>query len=192
MSLDEKDFGGKSDVRTIIISGDGVQAKEKVVWSDFVWNPELDESVFSLEPPEDYSIEELTYDVGGTDERGLIDAFAFWAEMSEGSFPTNINEFSDPNKIKPMLIEKFDRDGDPKEEFDQAMKQMHTVLKGLWFAQKIKVENNWYYAGENVMLGDAETPICWWRIEDSDNYRVIYGDLGIDDVSPENLPKSVY
>jgi hypothetical protein len=189
MSLDEKDFGGKSDVRTISISGDGVQAKRKVVWSDFVWNPELDESVFSLEPPEDYSIEELTYDLGGTDERGLIDALAFWAEMSEGSFPTNINEFGDPNKIKPMLIEKFDRDGDPKEEFDQAMRQMHTVLKGLWFAQKIKVENDWHYVGKNVKLGDAESPVCWYRPKDSEIYHVIYGDLSIKDVTPENLPK---
>jgi hypothetical protein len=181
MFLDERDFGGKQDVRTISITGDGVQQKHTIIWSDFVWNPDLDESLFSLVPPADYSIEELLYDVSDTDEDGLINALAFWTEMSEGLFPFNINELGDPNKVKPMLIKKFDRDGAPKEEFDRAMKQMHQILKGLWFAQKCKVQGNWHYSGDNVRLGDADRPVCWWKSENSDTFRVIYGDLSLAD-----------
>jgi hypothetical protein len=182
MFLDVRDFGGEADdVRTIIIQGDGVQDAKTVVKSDFVWNPNLDESLFSLEPPEDYAVEEIMFDVSDTGEKGLINALAFWTNMSEGLFPSNINELGDPNKVRPMLIEKFDRDGDPKEEFDQAMKQMHQILKGLWFAQKCKVQGNWCYAGDNVRLGESDKPVCWWKSENSDTFRVIYGDLSLAD-----------
>ena len=62
---------------------------------------------------------------------------------------------------------------------------MHEVLKGLMFAQKQKVDGSWYYAGDGIQLGDADTPICWWKPEDSQGYRVIYGDLSIGDSAEE-------
>ncbi|MHC4618316.1 MAG: hypothetical protein ACYTEQ_11255 [Planctomycetota bacterium] len=182
VSLHERDFGGDGDASwAICISGDGVQEKRKIIWSDFVWNPDLDESLFSLEPPAGYPVEEIIHDVSDRGEDGLVDAFSFWTEMSGGLFPSNIDDLGDPNKLKPLLISKFDRDGDPKEELNRAMNQMNAVLKGLWFAQKCKVQGSWCYNGANARLGDADAPICWWKPEDSDAYRVIYGDLSIGD-----------
>jgi outer membrane lipoprotein-sorting protein len=189
VSLHERDFGGEeNNIRSITISGDGVQESRRIIWSDFTWNPSLKESLFSLEPPEGYAVEEMTHDVSDRGENGLIDALTFWTEMSAGLFPSNIEDLGDPNKLRPVLIEKFDRDGDPKEELDQAMKQMNIVLKGLWFAQKCKVQSSWHYDGANVRLGDADKPICWWKPEDSDVYRVIYGDLSIGDSSEAPQP----
>ena len=131
--------------------------------SDFVWDADLDESLFSLEPPEGYTVEEKQFDDSGPGEKHLIEALSFWTEMSEGLFPSAINELGDPNKVRPMLVEKFDEDGDPKEEFDRALKMMNKVLKGLMFAQQRKVDGSWHYAGDGVRLGDADTPICWWK-----------------------------
>jgi outer membrane lipoprotein-sorting protein len=192
MSLDLRDFGGEeSNIRTISISGDGVQSKRTIVWSDFLWNPDLDGSLFSLEPPEGYSVEEITFDVSDKGENGLVDALAFWTQMSGGLFPSQIADLGDPNKVRPMLIEKYDRDGDPKEEFEQAMEQMNALLQGLWFAQKCKVQGSWHYNGANLRLGDADTPICWWKPEDSDGCRVIYGDLSIgDSPAPPHLSQN--
>jgi hypothetical protein len=48
---------------------------------------------------------------------------------------------------------------------------------------------NQHYAGNGVKLGDAETAIFWYLPEGSETYRVIYGDLSVKDVTPENLPK---
>ncbi|MHC4529469.1 MAG: hypothetical protein ACYS29_16465, partial [Planctomycetota bacterium] len=181
LSLSESDFGGQGNTtRTITIGGGrGIQENMKIVMTDFVWNSDLDESLFSLEPPEDYTVEEQTFDVSDRAEMGVIDALAFWTEMSGGWFPSKINDLGDPNQIRPMLIEKFDRDGDPKEELDVAMKLVNLVLKGLWFAQERKVEGNWFYDGQDVRLGDADTAVCWWKVQDSNEYRVIYGDLSL-------------
>jgi hypothetical protein len=183
LSLSESDFGGQGNTtRTITIGGGrGIQENMKIVMTDFVWNADLDESLFSLEPPEDYTVEEQTFDVSDKAEMGLIDALAFWTEMSGGWFPSKINDLGDPNQIRPMLIEKFDRDADPKEELDAAMKQVNLVLKGLWFAQERKVEGNWFYDGQDVRLGDADSPVCWWKVQDSNDYRVIYGNLSLSD-----------
>ena len=41
----------------------------------------------------------------------------------------------------------------------------------------------------DVKFGDADSPVCWYRPDGSDTYRVIYGDLTVKDVAVENLPK---
>ena len=43
--------------------------------------------------------------------------------------------------------------------------------------------------GEDVEFGDADTPVCWWKPPGSKTYRVIYGDLSIRDVEPNDLPE---
>lgn len=189
MSLALNEFGGEeNEISSIIISGGkGIQKKMTIVMSDFVWDAELDESLFSLEVPKGYSVEEKQFDVSEMEENGLIAAFAFWTEMSEGFFPSAINDLGDPNKVRPMLVAKFDRDGDPREELDEAMKKAHVILKGLFFAQQQKVDGSWGYAGKGVRLGDADRAICWWKPESSEVYRVIYGDLSVGNVS--EMPK---
>ncbi len=61
--------------------------------------------------------------------------------------------------------------------------------KSYEFLRQMKPENDWHYTGKGVNLGDSDTPIFWYRPEGSDVYRVIYGDLTLDDVEPENLPQ---
>ena len=46
-----------------------------------------------------------------------------------------------------------------------------------------------HYAGAGVKLGDADKAIFWYRQKDAKTYRVIYGDLSVKDVAPEDLPK---
>jgi outer membrane lipoprotein-sorting protein len=193
MSLSIRDFGGEAnEARSIIIgsgrgSPEGIQKEMTRILSDFSWNIELDESLFSLEPPEGYTLEERQFDVSETGENGLVQALAFWTEMSDGMFPAKINDLGDPNMVRPMLIEKFDKDGDPAEELDQAMKQAHIILKGLFFAQKCKAQGSWNYAGEGVILADEDTPVCWWKSENSEDYRIIYADLSIGNIPIEDL-----
>jgi hypothetical protein len=45
------------------------------------------------------------------------------------------------------------------------------------------------WRGDGVRLGDGATAILWWQYPDSPTYRVIYADLTIKDLRPEELPK---
>ena len=185
------DFGGNDNQTFSITSsgGPGIQKKQVMIMKDLLWNQEIDPALFSTEPPEDYTLREKQHDVSELGENGLIQALAFWTEMSGGSFPEKINDLTDPNQINPMLIEKFDGDGDPLDEIEKAMKQATIISKGLMFAQDKKAEQNWHYAGEGIYLGDHDARICWWKLKDSNDYRVIFGDLSIATVSADQIPE---
>jgi hypothetical protein len=99
--------------------------------------------------------------------------------MTGGQFPEKINDLMDPNLLNPMLIEKYNIGGDPNEQFEQARKQANIVIRGLYFAQKKKAQDNWHYAVANAVFGDSETPIAWWQDENDDSWTVIYADLSI-------------
>jgi len=62
-------------------------------------------------------------------------------------------------------------------------------FQGLLFIRLFKGEGKWHYAGNGIKLGDAETPIFWYQPKDSETYRVIYGDLTVEDVAPKDLPQ---
>ena len=59
----------------------------------------------------------------------------------------------------------------------------------IFFQQLDPYGIDWHYAGSGVKLGDASKAIFWYLPKDSKTYRVIYGDLHVKDVAPENLPK---
>jgi outer membrane lipoprotein-sorting protein len=65
MSLSINDSGGKEDseVRSGTINSnrnnqDEIRNEMRIVLSNFIWNAELDKSLFNLEPPEGYTVEE--------------------------------------------------------------------------------------------------------------------------------------
>jgi hypothetical protein len=61
-----------------------------------------------------------------------------------------------------------------------------TLGKGMLFMMGLKDQ---HYAGNGVKLGEADKAIFWYQPEGSETWRVIYGDLRVKDVAPENLPK---
>ena len=68
------------------------------------------------------------------------------------------------------------------------------ALKVLGFGHEVRFTTHFYEdtnfsAGMDVRLGDADTAILWYRPEDAETYRMIYGDLSVADVAPENLPQ---
>ena len=46
------------------------------------------------------------------------------------------------------------------------------------------------YEGAGVEVGDAGMAVFWYKPKDSETYKVIYGDLSVRDVAPEDLPKA--
>ena len=108
--------------------------------------------------------------------------------MSEGIFPDAINDLGNPDKLKPMVIAKFDKDDDPEKELDVAMDEVHKIIKGLYFAQEKRVDGSWGYAGQGIQLGDTDAIICWWFDEEIGSYKAIYGDLTIEKVTKDQLP----
>jgi hypothetical protein len=147
----------------------------------------FDESLFSMEVPDGYVVQ----DVGGIDfsdssESAFIETLRIWAEIIEdGQFPESIN-LEDIVKIGLKFDQGMKRAGLTEEQ------QAEVATKwgqGLVFIRFFKGEGKWHYSGVGVELGDTETPIFWYRPQDSDTWRVIYGDLHVEDVEEEYLPE---
>lgn len=185
INLSDSDFGG--DNRRGGAAGGSLGST--TLMSDFIWNAELDESLFSTTPPDGFVVEEKQVIVSEASEKDLVDTLAFWAEMSEGLFPSAIEELTDENEIKAMLIEKFDGDEDPDQEMHLALDKAGAIVRGLRFAREQRGKGSWYYRGNGTKLGDADTAVFWYRPKGSDTYRVIYGDLHVEGSAPEDLPK---
>jgi len=84
------------------------------------------------------------------------------------------------------MAEKLEELGLSEEEQTELGLKLQNYLL---FIRFFKGEGEWHYAGKDVKLGDAETPIFWYQPKDSETYRVIYGDLHVEDVASDNLPE---
>jgi len=108
--------------------------------------------------------------------------------MSDGSLPSDVNDLMNPEIMEPMIIEKFKKGLNPKQEYEDATDFMGTVRWAAVFVeQKIVLEENWHASSEPVYIGETEKPLYWWRLDDSEMYRVIYGDLSIATVPAEQF-----
>jgi len=155
------------------------------VCTDFQFDIEMDESLFSMEIPEGYSaLPKAELSIEGSTEQNLIEGLRIYAEIIlDGAFPNEFigQEYLDDVKKNRKKFAQMSE----KQRLDLALK----LQRGYIFIQFLKAENDWHYVGKNVKLGDSESPVCWYRPEGSETYRVIYGDLSVKDVAPENLPK---
>ncbi len=61
--------------------------------------------------------------------------------------------------------------------------------QGYVFIRFFKGQGQWQYAGQGVKLGDGSKAIFWYQPQESETWRVIYGDLRVEDVAAENLPQ---
>lgn len=61
------------------------------------------------------------------------------------------------------------------------------IIKGFVMVNELPAKSDWHYNGQEATLGDTDTAIFWYKPKDSKTYRVIYGDLTIEDIPPEYL-----
>ena len=159
----------------------------QIICDNLQFNVALDESRFSMEVPDGYVVQQA----GGIDfkessESGFIETLRIWAEIIEdGQFPDNIS-LEDVVKIGP----KFDKELKRLNLTEEQQIDIATRMgQGLVFIRLFKGQGQWHYAGKGVELGDGNTPIFWYQPKKSETWRVIYGDLTVEDVAPEDLPK---
>ncbi len=173
--------------------------RTSMILSDFVWGADLPEELFALTPPEGYVPEWQRGEV--PTEADLIEELRLLAKIFEGVFPPSLNP-SDVRrlwfsfmlkkglvvrtKIGDSVVNKY-RDDDPN-GLVQTTKGI--VKRGIKFVDRQEgTATDWHYFGGGVKLGDANAPICWWRPKGSTMYRVVYGDLSIRNLAPDQLPK---
>ena len=158
--------------------------------TDIIFNVQIDESLLSQEIPADYTVRTMQVDASEPMEADLVAMFRLWAEHMDGSFPSAF-ERNVLMEFVQAQREKMTKDG--QEPSEEAMMQLQPVIaqmnRGGLFAMQLPTDSDWHYSGKLVTFGDTDAPIFWYRPAGSETYRVIYGDLHIEDVTPAGLPK---
>jgi hypothetical protein len=176
-----------ADPRTALpVRIEQLEGQMKVICRNVQFDVPTDQSLFSMEVPEGYKLQQTELDLMGATEQDFIEGLRIRAQvLGDGTFPDSV-AVEDYLKEAPAIGKKIGELGlSEKEQGELGMK----LAKHLLFIRFFKGEGKWHYQGRGVKLGDANTPIFWYRPKDSQTYRVIYGDLHVKDVAPENLPK---
>jgi outer membrane lipoprotein-sorting protein len=157
------------------------------IMTDFQFDIPLDDALFSLEPPAGYEQMAIQADASQITEDDFIAYLRLWSRWTvDGTFPPII-QGTEIAKITMQMAQegKFVGPVAPGYEGDQ---QQQIMFNGMLFASTLPA-GSFRYAGQNVPYGDPDTPIFWHQPKGSATYRVIYADLHVTDVAPENLPK---
>jgi outer membrane lipoprotein-sorting protein len=182
-------------------TGDLVRVEEEFVnepWKHIViknirFDIEYDDSFFSLEPPSGFTPLNVAIDSSLPGEEDLINILDYYTSHHvDALFPESLNmhEFS----LSMMNLTKSGKFREPvlegmtKEEKVQiGLETGHMLNRRLMFILFMEPEN-WHYAGKDVKRGDMDTPVFWYKPKGSETYRVVYADLEVRDVAPEDLP----
>jgi hypothetical protein len=158
-----------------------------VTMSNFELDVPLDPAIFSMAVPEGYTVEERSMNMSPPTEADLVTGLRQCANMADGAFPDRI----DMNTIMELLKTWMTQQSGNAQQ-SPTQEQLDTMLnvqRVLMFVMQLSGEKvNWRYAGKGVRLGDAGTPIFWYRPKGAANYRLICGDLTAADVAPDALP----
>ncbi|MEN6575087.1 MAG: zf-HC2 domain-containing protein [Phycisphaerales bacterium] len=158
-----------------------------MILSDFQFDAPLEDSFFSLEPPEGYTPVEVSADVSQVAERDFVEFLRLWSNWTvDASFPPTVNG-PDIARIAVQMARERKFVG-PYAPAYGAECQPQVMYQGMVFIGRLP-GGTWRYAGQNVSFGDPATPIFWYQPEGSPTCRVIYADLHVADVAPQDLPK---
>lgn len=162
--------------------------------SGFEWNIPLPDSLFAMNVPAGYALVEL--DKEGT-EASVVETLRSIATMNGGTFAANL----ETKTVLDLVLEYYkDPNGPPSvinaepAHFSQtnyvdprAKEALRNSKRASAFIKSVNSNGSWVYAGQGVKLGD-HIPVCWWQPAGSSQYRVIYGDLQVMDVTSIDLP----
>jgi len=183
-SIDVKIWYSTKDNIPILITAEKMIGQTNVIFSDFNFDVIADESVFNMDIPENYTeIESAKMDLKNLTEQDLTEGLKAWASLMENRFPEKL-DLAIIQEHSKVIEQKLNEKG--MSDIEKALIVIK-IMRSLMFIGQLEVR--WYYFGDNAKLGDTTTAIFWYQPEMSKRYRVIYGDLHIADIDPENLPK---
>jgi outer membrane lipoprotein-sorting protein len=155
----------------------------KMTMSDFAFDVDLDESLFSIEPPPGYTMLNGKVNFSSGDEKDLVETFRCFSRLSGGAFPDTLSLTTFVQLVEKHRT-KSSAKGDKKPNQQETPGRTEEELKAVraWeFADGLTPQSDAHYAGKGVSLGKADTPIFWYRPKDAKRYRVIYADLSVRD-----------
>ncbi len=178
----------------------GAAGAVKVVYGDFVFDAALDESLFSLTPPAGYqvrtipvaAIAALVAAAGVPGEKNLVELLGDYARRMDGRFPVDLTMSTLLEALKMSKEREAELDEAVLKgvELDEATKAwLVKAARGIGLVWAMPTDSDALYTGKGVELGQGDRPVFRYRPRGIRMYRVIFGDLTVKDVEPDQISR---
>ena len=162
--------------------------------SEIVLDAKLDSALFSLDPPSGFELETPPRPTITEDE--MVEYLGAWARFNGGQFPDRA--YADDSFSKAFNTAAF-KDRKDQSDIERKMIELHDryLQREIYmspvtrFVEDHTVPKSFYYIGTGVKIGQADRFVCWYKLKSTGQYRALFGDLTVKDVSPKDLPISV-
>jgi outer membrane lipoprotein-sorting protein len=166
------------------IAGGG-QMELSMVMDDFQWNVELDPALFVPDIPSDYTSMEMN--LPEVNEGTAINGLRFFAELSDGQYPSGLAFTTLIKEITEALVAKYGIQLAEKEDDyanDATLATTQILPAASFYAQLVGKDA--VYHGDRVTAENPELVLLRWKVSDG-IYRVVFGDLSAGNFSVEEL-----
>jgi outer membrane lipoprotein-sorting protein len=166
----------------------------RVVMTDFQVGADLDKSLFSLDVPAGYTVQNtMQLDVSKEPIAYVAEALKAAAEYNGGVFPPALRGEQGIDGItqRGMIAWAKEHAKDPPEQQREKVLEVATKLGGAFGVLLTLPPDSMHYAGKDVKLNTPDRPIFWCPApgQKDNRYQVIYADLSIREISAEEAAK---
>jgi len=186
--------------------GDKIIERDHFVMHDFQWDVPVDAAEFEPVIPDDYTVKVVKYPAHITEETA-IQGLKVWVELL-GKYPdpeiiTNyerdhaeyerdvaatVLRLAEKSETPAALRLKEESKGLTDDEISNKLADFLMPIRGLgmFYIRLVEDEKDPAYYGKTVTPKDTDKVLMRWKVSDSE-YRVIYGDLHAETVTPAKL-----
>ncbi len=159
------------------------------ITKNIVLNAEADPELFELAIPEGF-VKAKGPKVVQINEDELIEWLRITAKVNDGTFLEEVL-WRNTKSVAESLYKSTEQRTDDEKELGR-VKWRHSMNGNsfpFWdFLEQNTVVENYKYVGKGVKLGSSDTIILWYQLKTTGQFRAVYGDLTIRDISIEDLP----
>lgn len=150
----------------------------------YEWDIDVDPGALAVVIPDDYK---LVAEVElSADEEFHMEILGLFAELTGGNYPSELNLVTIMEEFQNAMIANF---GDPMTEAsapETIQKIMSLQMTGAFYTNLAAQGRDPAYYGDRVTAEFPHAVLMRWKT-DSGTYKVIFADLSIEEVTPEEL-----
>jgi hypothetical protein len=162
------------------------QGQSFTILKNIEFDVPVDDALVSMDVPAGYTLHDAELNMREFTEQDFIETLRLWSKlMLDGGFPESLR-LEDLMGQMRQLGEKVAGLDVPGEE---KLRLGMTLWRGYSFFHTVAHQGTYHYAGRGAKLGEAGKAIFWYQPQGSPTYRVLYADLSVKDVAPEDLPE---
>jgi len=198
-------------VRTLVTTRvAGQDEPVKMLMKHMAWDAPVDDSMFSLVPPQGYVMRET--DLGQPGNEDLVRLLRLWTVLTDGAFPEELhpmnlyqvqslfNQFEqrrveagvEPDVAYAALARALGIDTqrlDEQQGLDLNNKIHGCIGRGAAFMANALSTGTWVWTGSGAQLGDEDRIVCYWQGTDG-GYYSLDAELNIEQIDAEAVPRN--